>query len=68
MLTEAGDDAYEMVTYYKKFKTKGLQNVESEKRENIEILRNLGPLANQYNRDDLAKKYTDLFTQASTIY
>jgi hypothetical protein len=56
------------VTYYKKFKTKGLQNVESEKRENIDILRNLGPLARQYNRNDLAKKYTDLFTQASTIY
>jgi hypothetical protein len=68
MLTEAGDDAYEMVTYYKKFKTKGLQNVESEKRENVDILRNLGPLASQYNRDKLAKKYTDLFTQASTVY
>ncbi len=57
-----------MVTYYTKFKTKGLQNVESEKRENVDILRNLGPLASQYNRDTLAKKYTDLFTQASTVY
>ena len=61
-LMEVGDDAFDLINYYKKF------TVVDNKNENIQILRNIGPLAREYKRDDLAIKYEDLFKQSSALY
>lgn len=65
---EIGDTAFEMANYYGKFKTKGIQSVERDRRDNLDILRNIGALTKEYKRDELNKKYTDLYTQASKVY
>ncbi|PCJ66042.1 MAG: hypothetical protein COA58_08185 [Bacteroidetes bacterium] len=69
-LKEVGDDAFELVNYYRKIKAKGISgyNIDSQKNENLSVLRNVGLMAKQYGRDDLAKKYTDLFDQLNTTY
>ena len=67
-LSEVGDAAFEEVQYYNKFKTKGIQSVEGDKRDNIEILRNVAAAARAYKRDALAKKYEDLYTQVNIAY
>ncbi|MGB1038082.1 MAG: hypothetical protein ACPGYY_05495, partial [Bacteroidia bacterium] len=67
-LQEAGDDAYELVKHYNKYKTKGIQSADGDKNENLDILRNIGPLANRYNRTELSTKYTDLFNQVKGLY
>jgi hypothetical protein len=68
MLNEVGEDAAELVRYYRKFKTRGLQSVDSEKRENLDVLKNVGPTAARYQRDDLAKKFEALYNQLNTAY
>lgn len=65
---EIGDTAFEMANYYAKFKTKGIQSVERDRRDNLEVLRNIGALTKEYKRDELNKKYTDLYAQASKVY
>jgi hypothetical protein len=65
---EVGDDAVALVRYYKRFKTKGVKSVEGEKRDNLDVLRNIGPMANKYNRAELGKKYSDLYTQLNDTY
>jgi len=65
---DIGDRAFEMANYYGKFKTKGIQSVERDRRENLDVLRNIGALTKEYKRDDLNKKYTDLYTQANKVY
>ena len=65
---EVGDEAAAMVRYFKKFKTKGAKNVEGEKRENLDVLRNIGAMANKYERSELGKKYTDLYNQLNDVY
>ncbi|MDA8886158.1 hypothetical protein N9I68_01110 [Bacteroidia bacterium] len=67
-LQQVGDDAFELVNHYNKFKTKGMQSADGEKNENLEVLRNVGPLAKQYGREEISKKYTDLFNQVNTAY
>ena len=49
-------------------KTKGIQSVEGDKRDNVEILRNVAAAARAYKRDALAKKYEDLYTQVNIAY
>ncbi len=66
--TDIGDRAFEMANYYAKFKTKGIQSVERDRREHLEILRNVGALTKEYKRDELNKKYTELYAQASKVY
>jgi len=68
MLTEVGEDAAELVRYYKKFKTRGLQSVEGDKRENLEVVKNVGETAARYQRTDLAKKFEALYNQLNTAY
>jgi hypothetical protein len=68
MLQEIGDDAFELVRYYSKSSGDDWKGVGSEKRENLTILRDIGPLANQHNRSELGKKYTDLYNQVNTAY
>lgn len=66
--TDIGDRAFEMANYYAKFKTKGIQSVERDRREHLDILRNVGALTKEYKRDELNKKYTELYAQASRVY
>jgi hypothetical protein len=66
--TDIGNRAFEMANYYGKFKSKGIQSVERDRRDNLDILRNIGALTREYKRDDLNKKYTDLYNQANTVY
>ena len=65
---EVGDDAVALVRYFKRFKTKGVRSVEGEKRDNLDVLRNVGPMANKYNRTELGKKYSDLYAQLNDTY
>ncbi len=67
-LNEVGEDAAELVKYYGRFRSKGMQSVEGDKRENLEILRNIGPLAGKYERKELETKFTDLFKQYNVGY
>jgi hypothetical protein len=61
-LLEVGDNAHALINYYKKF------TQVDNKNENIQILRNIGPLAREYKRDELANKYDDLYKQATALY
>jgi hypothetical protein len=61
-LVEVGDNAHALINYYKKF------TQVDNKNENIQILRNIGPLAREYKRDELANKYDDLYKQATALY
>jgi hypothetical protein len=66
--TDIGNRAFEMANYYGKFKSKGIQSVERDRRDNLDVLRNIGALTREYKRDELNKKYTDLYKQANTVY
>ena len=66
--TEIGDRAYEMANYYGKFDVKGIQSVARDRQDNLDILRNVGALTREYKRDELNKKYTDLYAEASRVY
>jgi len=61
-LVEVGDNAHALINYYKKF------TQVDNKNENIQILRNIGPLAREYKRDELANKYDDLYKEATALY
>ena len=67
-LSEVGDDAFELVNYFNKFKTRGIQSTEGERNENLEALRNIGLQAKRYGREEIATKYTDLYNQVNTAY
>ncbi len=68
MITEVADEAADLIRYFKRFKRSGIPGsvVDAELRENLEILRNVAPLARQYKREDIAKEYEALFNQLST--
>jgi hypothetical protein len=66
--TEIGDRAYEMANYYGKFDVKGIQSLARDRQDNLDILRNVGALTREYKRDELNKKYTDLYAEASRVY
>jgi hypothetical protein len=68
MLNEVGEDAAELVRYYRKFKTRGLQSVEGDKRDNLEVVKNVGQTAARYQRTDMAKKFEALYNQLNTAY
>ena len=57
-----------MANYYGKFDVKGIQSVARDRQDNLDILRNVGALAREYKRDELNKKYTDLYAEASRVY
>jgi hypothetical protein len=57
LLDEVGTEAADLVRYYSRFNTRGFKSVEPDKRENLEVLKNVGPLAQKYSRSDLAKKF-----------
>jgi hypothetical protein len=67
-LIEVGDEAADLVKYYKRFRTKGFKSVSEDRDENLEILKNVAPLARQHKREDIAKKYEALYNQLSTGY
>ena len=68
IVSEVGDEAADLVIYFKKFKTRGLKSVSQERDENLDILRDIAPMARQFQREDIAKKYEALFNQLSTGY
>jgi hypothetical protein len=68
VLQEVGDDAFDLVNYYDKFKTKGIQSASGDRNENAEVLKNVGLLANRYERTELGEKYTELYNQIKTAY
>lgn len=68
VLQEVGDDAFDLVNYYDKFKTKGIQSASGDRNENAEVLKNVGLLANRYERTELSEKYTELYNQIKIAY
>jgi hypothetical protein len=73
ILTEVGDDVYELYNYFKQIEGKKDKSIneyqiDNRQQENLGILRNVGLMAKNYKRDELAKKYTDLFEQANKPY
>jgi len=73
ILEEVGDDVYELYTYFKQVQGKREKSIneytmDSRQQENLGILRNVGMMAKNYKREDLSKKFTDLFEQANKAY
>ncbi len=60
-LKEVGDNSYELIQYYKKFRTT------DELNENMQILQSMGLLAREYKRDKLADTYDNLYKQVTTL-
>ena len=60
-LKEVGDNSYELIQYYKKFRTT------DELKENMQILQSMGLLAREYKRDKLADTYDNLYKQVTTL-
>lgn len=63
LLDEVGTEAADLTRYYAKFKKKGMQSVEGERRENLDVLKNIAPMAKKYNRSDLQKKFEALYAE-----